>query len=123
MDLVPHFFSVIFLIYYRNHTRVDWSYKTKYYLCQSGVRISGGEYIRPKHYRESPNAVEVAEFERASLNMLFFSASSTLFRLSFISLRSVWTCLLIACYIVFDVRLSDIGIPEVSGLTRLALYA
>lgn len=46
--------------------------------------LSGIIYQRPRRYLESPNPIEVAELERASLNMLFFSASSTLFRLSFI---------------------------------------
>lgn len=83
--------------------------------------LAGIMYQRQKCYPESPNPVEVAELERASLNMLFFSASSTLFRLSFISLRSVWTCLLIACHTAFDARSSDVEIPEASGLTRFAL--
>ena len=78
-------------------------------------------YQRSKHYLESPNPVEVAELERASLNTLFFSASSTLFLLSFISLRSVWTCLLIACHTAFDARSSDVEIPEASGWTGFAL--
>lgn len=38
---------------------------------------------------ENVNPVEVAELERASLSMLFLSASFTLFRLSFISLQSI----------------------------------
>ena len=74
-----------------------------------------------KRYLESPNPVELAEVERASLNMLFFSESSTLCRPSFISLRSVWTCLLIACHTAFDARSSDVEIPEALGLTGFAL--
>lgn len=88
---------------------------------EGSASLSGIMYQRSKHYLESPNPVELAELERASLNMLFFSASSTLFRLSFISLRSVWTCLLIACHTAFDARSSDVEIPEASGWTGLAL--
>lgn len=71
---------------------------------------------------ESLNPVEAAELERASLNMLFLSASSTLFRLSFISLRSVWTCLLIACYTLFEPRLSEVETSEATGMTGCSLW-
>lgn len=79
------------------------------------------KYQQSKRYLESSNFVEIAKLEWASLNMLFFSTSFTLFRLSFISLRSVWICLLIACHIAFDARSSNVRIFEASSLTRLTL--
>ena len=51
-------------------------------------------HLIPLHL-EGPNPVELAEFKRASLNILFFSESSTLSRPSCFSLRSIWTSLLI----------------------------
>jgi hypothetical protein len=72
-------------------------------------------------YLEGPNPVEAAELERASLNMPFLSASSTLFRLSLISLRSFWTYLLIACHTIFDSRSYDVAIIEAPGVSRFAL--
>lgn len=79
------------------------------------------KYQLPGAYLDNPNPVEAAELERASFNMLFFSASSTLFRLSFISLRRVWTCLLIACHTSFEPIPSDVENSEASGLTGFAL--
>ena len=58
-------------------------------------------------YPRSPNPGETADFDLASLNILFLSLSSTLFRLSFISLRSVSTCFLIAFHTRFLSRLSS----------------
>ena len=78
-------------------------------------------YQRPVAYLDIPNPVELAELERASLKTLLFAASSTLLRLSLISLRSVCTCLLIACHTSFDWRSSGGEIVDVPGSIRLAL--
>lgn len=72
-------------------------------------------------YREGPNPADAAEPERASLSTLFLPASSTLFRLSCISLRSVRTCLLMACHTGLDSRSSELDIagPASGGLLMI----
>lgn len=92
----------------------------RYRLQERSLSIANMEYQQPRTYLASPNPAETAELNRASLNMLFLSASSTLFLLSRISLRNVWTCLLIALHTSFDSRSSDATAREAPGLAGLA---